>query len=476
MAVTRVGATNPLANQATALPLVPTTGVASVIAANTSLNVAETTIYIQPAGTTGDSSRVYLASNLSIQGGQSYETFRFAVEENDRIFVSATTNDIYFSASLVYEIAGTNRVFYQEIQPDFPDIGFIWVKPSTNEVYFYTNDNGWEQLAYIGLGPTGPTGPQGSIGNTGPTGPEGSGISILGTYTSLAFLEADNPLGNIGDGYLVEGDLYIWSDLNQEWALAGPIQGPTGPTGVQGTTGPTGASITGPTGATGATGPEGGPTGPTGVSGPTGPTGPTGANSTVAGPTGTTGPTGPTGALGQIGPTGPTGATGDDGVIISATAPANQELLWVDTSVSGGYAIYQPHIQVFFSNTLSASSGVWTVTPSSSAIFGGTILSSGAQNEYVEWDISVVPGTYELTLLHTKANNRGIYTVAIDGTTVGTIDGYAVSVAGVFDRISSIDVVTAGLVPIRFTMATRNGSSSNFYGSISGFTLTRTGD
>jgi hypothetical protein len=148
----------------------------------------------------------------------------------------------------------------------------------------------------------------------------------------------------------------------------------------------------------------------------------------------------------------------------------------VDTSVSGGYAIYQPHIQVFFSNTLATSSGIWTVTPSSSAIFGGTILSSGAENEYVEWDISVVPGTYELTLLHTEANNRGIYTVDIDGTTVGTIDGYAASVTGVFDRISSIAVASAGLVPIRFTMATRNGSSSNFYGSISGFTLTRTGN
>ena len=150
--------------------------------------------------------------------------------------------------------------------------------------------------------------------------------------------------------------------------------------------------------------------------------------------------------------------------------------MWVDTSVAGGYSVFQPHIQVFFTNTLADSSGIWTVTPSSGAIFGGTILSSGQQNEYAEWNISVVPGTYELTLLHTEANNRGIYTVSIDGTSVGTIDGYAVSVAGVFDRISSIAIATAGYVPIRFTMATRNASSSNYYASISGFTLTRTGD
>lgn len=475
MAVTRVGATNPLANQATALPLVPTTGVASVIAANTSLNAAETTIYIQPAGTADDSSRVYLASNLALEGGQSYETFRFAVEENDRIFVSSNTNDIYFSASLVYEIAGPNRVFYQEIQPDFPDIGFIWVKPSTNEVYFYTNDNGWEQLAYIGLGPTGPTGPQGTIGVTGPTGPEGSGISILGTYTSLAFLEADNPVGNIGDGYLVQGDLYIWSDLNQEWALAGPIQGPTGPTGVQGTTGPTGASITGPTGATGATGPEGGPTGPTGADGPTGPTGPTGADSTVAGPTGATGPTGPTGALGQIGPTGPTGATGDEGIVFSATAPENTDVLWADTSDVAVYGLYHPNSTVNFAHTLADSSGVWTVTPDATKIFGGSILSNGTQDEYAEWDVAVVPGTYVLKLLHDRATNRGIYTVTLDGASLGTIDGYNASPDLAVSALSSFTVSTTGIVPVRFAMATRNASSSNFFASISGFTLTRTG-
>ena len=58
MAVTRVGTVNPLANIATALPAVTTTGVASVIAANTAQATALVTIYIQPAGTTTEQSRV----------------------------------------------------------------------------------------------------------------------------------------------------------------------------------------------------------------------------------------------------------------------------------------------------------------------------------------------------------------------------------------------------------------------------------
>lgn len=475
MAVTRVGGVNPLANTETALPAVSTTGVASVIVSNTALSPAETSIYIQPSGTADPASRIYLSANLTVEAGQSYETFRFGVEAGDQVFVLANTNSIYFSMTMVYEIVGTTKVFYQENQPDFPEVGFIWVRTSTGQVFFYNNDSLWSELAYIGEGPTGPAGATGPLGGVGATGPQGSGVNILGTYATLALLQGDTPVGNVGDGYIIQNNLYVWSDLNQEWALTGPIVGPIGPTGATGATGPTGADsqVVGPTGPTG---PSGGPTGPTGSIGLTGPTGATGADSTVTGPTGATGSTGPTGPDGQLGSTGPTGPQGDDGVVVSATAPANQDVLWVDTTISGGYALYQPHTQVIFANTLADSGGSWTVTVSSSAILGGTILSSGLVDEYVEWDVSFIPGTYELTLLHTEANNRGIYTVSINGSSVGTIDGYNSTVSSTFDRISAISVATAGILPVRFAMATRNGNSSNFYGSISGFTSTRTGN
>ena len=474
MAVTRIGAANPLANTPTALPVVTTTGVASIIASNTEFAAASTTIYIQPTGTADEASRIYLAANLNVDAGQSYETFRFGVQSGDTAYVQADTADVYFSMSLAYETAGVDSVFYQEIQPGFPEVGHIWVKPSTGEVYFYTNNNGWSQLAYIGEGPTGPTGVVGPQGVQGVTGPQGSGVNILGSYSTLALLETDTPVGNIGDGYLIQGDLYIWSDLNQEWVDSGPIIGPTGPTGSTGPSGPTGADST-VTGPTGSTGPSGGPTGPTGPTGSTGPTGPTGAESTVAGPTGSTGATGPTGTTGQLGATGPTGPTGDDGIVVSATAPANTDLVWVDTNVAGGYGVFQPNSHIFYYVPRSATSGVWTITLGSQP-FGGVVASAGTQNEYAEWSASVVPGTYTFSILHDVDNNRGIYTVAIDGTDVGTIDGYAAAAAAAHDTIASITLTQAGVVPIRLTMATRNGSSSNFFGSISGITLTRTGD
>ena len=87
-------------------------------------------------------------------------------------------------------------------------------------------------------GPTGATGPTGSIGPTGATGatgPAGNSVTILGSYDTYDDLMADHPTGNDSDSYLVDGDLYVWSDTENDWVNVGKIQGPTGPTGPTGT-------------------------------------------------------------------------------------------------------------------------------------------------------------------------------------------------------------------------------------------------
>jgi plastocyanin len=152
-------------------------------------------------------------------------------------------------------------------------------------------------------------------------------------------LESDNPTGSIGDSYYVSGEdaLYIWSDLNQEWAAAGPL-GITGPVGATGPTGAPGiggadSTVTGPTGPTGPSGGPTGPTGPQGAVGATGPTGPvgmvgpTGADSTVAGPTGPQGVTGPTGAAGSATFSGTTDATAASITIDEVAYPAIARLV-----------------------------------------------------------------------------------------------------------------------------------------------------
>jgi hypothetical protein len=315
MAVKRLGVATPNSNIATLLTTNDTAGVASVIVSNRANIDSLVTIYVEPAESLGvEGSRSYIVDNLSVAVGQSFETFRFALNVGDQIWVKSSTSLANFSCSLLYDQAGKSNVIYTATQPGFPAIGDIWIDSETEEVNVYTGA-GFNTIATVApIGPTGPAGPFGPTGPLGPTGPQGSSVRILGTYATLNLLQSDNPIGAIGDAYVVAQEfVYAWSDLNQEWALVGPIgvTGPQGPTGAQGPQG-----IGGADGGTGPTGPAGEPGGPTGP----------------VGPTGVTGPSGPTGPTGPEGPTGPTGSVGDTGIEIGAIPPANLNLLWVDTT------------------------------------------------------------------------------------------------------------------------------------------------
>lgn len=125
-------------------------------------------------------------------------------------------------------------------------------------------------------GPMGPSGPPGPYGPQGPTGPpgaqgaQGSGIVILGVLNDPSELPAE---GFPGAGWLINGEVWIWTGPPGEHV---GIPGPPGPTGPVGPPGPSGPS--GPSGAAGSPGPAGttGPQGPPGPQGPEGPEGPQG--------------------------------------------------------------------------------------------------------------------------------------------------------------------------------------------------------
>lgn len=133
------------------------------------------------------------------------------------------------------------------------------------------------------------------IGPTGPRGEPGTNINIKGSYDSLEELKQMHSQGNIGDTYLIDGDLYYWNDEEKSWENAGHIGGPTGPKGEKGDAG-------------------------------------------LQGPKGDIGPVGIPGEKGEIGPTGPKGDKGDSSgleayaerysnVIQTFTAPANTETI-----------------------------------------------------------------------------------------------------------------------------------------------------
>ena len=66
------------------------------------------------------------------------------------------------------------------------------------------------------------------VGIKGDKGDDGTGVNILGEKPDEGSLP---DTGNPGDGWLINGDLWVWDATNGEWIDAGSIQGPAGPAG-----------------------------------------------------------------------------------------------------------------------------------------------------------------------------------------------------------------------------------------------------
>ena len=81
-----------------------------------------------------------------------------------------------------------------------------------------------------------------------PKGTKGDSFNVLGSYDTIDELKKNHPTGNIGDAYIIDGDIYVWSDNTKDWKNIGKIKGPKGDIGPTGPIGPTGAI--GPTGPT----------------------------------------------------------------------------------------------------------------------------------------------------------------------------------------------------------------------------------
>lgn len=120
--------------------------------------------------------------------------------------------------------------------------------------------------------------------------------------------------------------------------------------------------------------------------------------------------------------------------------------------------------------TPKASTGVWA---SNQTLPAPILLSDGAQNASVSYDVALAAGTYTLDLLHDTYTNRGIYTVALDGVTIATQDGYGAVSARLLSTFTGI-VVADGAHVLSFTLTTKNASSSAYTGALTEAVFTRT--
>lgn len=228
MAIQRLAAARPTANTESGLFTFQQSYLVSVIITNISPSatpIPRVDIYVVPSGASTEGSYVYIANNLTIGYGQSYETFRFAVNAGDGIFVTTTAENVSFS-------------LYGLIQDDVVGQGDL-AQTFTNKVI-----RGVNNTVYVDKGLTSDRREDAEEGY----------LRYNTEFNALEVLTSED-WTLVGTG---TGD-----------GATGPT-GPTGPAGDDGATGPQGDAITGPTGPTG---PSGGPTGPTGATGPTGPGG-----------------------------------------------------------------------------------------------------------------------------------------------------------------------------------------------------------
>lgn len=102
MPIQRLGLANPAANEDTLLYNATANYLISVVVANKAINATPLTkvsIWVVPSNATIAAQYAYIASNLLLSVGQSFETFRFAVNSGDTVYVRTSVPLTSFSVN-----------------------------------------------------------------------------------------------------------------------------------------------------------------------------------------------------------------------------------------------------------------------------------------------------------------------------------------------------------------------------------------
>jgi hypothetical protein len=143
MAITRLAISNPAANSDILMHTAVRSAVASVIATNKGSVSANISVWIVPSGQDANSSAwMHIASAVTMDAGNSMETFRFPLVSSDKIYIRSTTANVSFSLNALYETNGTSNISVQSIAPASPQIGDVWIDSDDNKIYFW-NGTAW---------------------------------------------------------------------------------------------------------------------------------------------------------------------------------------------------------------------------------------------------------------------------------------------------------------------------------------------
>jgi hypothetical protein len=166
--ITRLGLVNPDANIDTVLATFDDPHLVSVIAANKSVTATPLTkvsIWVVPSNAIIQSQYAYIGFNINLSLGQSFETFRFAVNAGDTLYVRSTVSTVSFSCSGIIQgdagqpenliqtltnktIFGTDNTLYLDQgttseRPASAGIGYVRFNTETDNLEVLTS-TGWQ--------------------------------------------------------------------------------------------------------------------------------------------------------------------------------------------------------------------------------------------------------------------------------------------------------------------------------------------
>lgn len=108
-------------------------------------------------------------------------------------------------------------------------------------------------------------------------------------------------------------------------------------------------------------------------------------------------------------------------------------------------------------------------------VYNASKFSSGVVNDEINFDVVLGGGTWTLELMHAQDINRGIYTITLDGTAIGTVDGYTAAAANnTRSAIAGIRISVAAKRRLKLKMQTKNAAATAYYGVIQHIQFRRT--